>query len=79
MSLSYWGFTSYLEVGSERYGFSNADHQTVPRVNTELCDISKYFQKFLYHYGYCKEITKCTEFNKCDYVWKLTWVENQVK
>jgi len=26
MSFSYWGFTSYLEVSSERYGFSNADH-----------------------------------------------------
>jgi len=24
---SYWGFISQLEVGSERYGFSNADHQ----------------------------------------------------
>jgi len=29
MSFSYWGFTSYLEDRSERYGFSNADRQTV--------------------------------------------------
>jgi len=29
MTFSYWGFTSYLDVGSEKYGFSNADHQTV--------------------------------------------------
>jgi len=26
---SYWGFTSYLEVGSERYRFSNSNHQAV--------------------------------------------------
>jgi len=74
MIFSYWGLTSYLEVRSERYGFSNADHQTVTWVNTELCDIWKYFQKFLYNYGYCKGITKCNEFNKFDYVQKLTWV-----
>jgi len=29
MRFSYWDFTSYLEVGSERYGFSNVGHQTV--------------------------------------------------
>jgi len=29
MSFAYWGFTSYFEVGSESYGFSNADHQMV--------------------------------------------------
>jgi len=29
MNVSYWGLTSYLEVRSERYGFSNADHQMV--------------------------------------------------
>jgi len=40
---SYWGFTSHLEARSERYGFSNADHQTVTLANIELCDISKYF------------------------------------
>jgi len=27
--LSYWDFTSHLEVESERYGFSNTDHQTI--------------------------------------------------
>jgi len=68
MRFSYWGFTSYLEVGSERYGFSNVDHQTVTWVNTELCGIWKYFQKFPYNYGYCKEITKFSEFNKFVYV-----------
>ena len=51
MSFSYMGFTSYLEVRSERYGFSYADHQMVTWVNTELCDIWKYFHKFLYNYG----------------------------
>jgi len=56
MRFSYWGLTSYLEVRSERYGFSNAYHQTVTWVNTELCDIWKYFQKFLYNDGYCKGI-----------------------
>jgi len=29
MIFSYWDFTSYVEASSERYGFSNADHQTV--------------------------------------------------
>jgi len=29
MRFSYWGFKSHLEVMSERYGFSNADHQMV--------------------------------------------------
>ena len=76
VSFSYWGFTSDLDVGSERCGFSKTDHQTVTGVNIELCDIWKYFQKFLYNYGYCKEIAKCSEFNKFDYVQKLTWVEN---
>ena len=63
MSFSYWGFTSYLEVRSERYEFSNADHQAVTFENP--------FRSF---YGNYKKITKCSEFNKFDYVQKLTWV-----
>jgi len=29
MSFSSWGFISYLEIRNERYGFFNADNQTV--------------------------------------------------
>ena len=37
-------------------------------------DIWKYYQEFLYNYGYCKEITKFSEFMNFDYVQKLKWI-----
>ena len=46
MKFSYWGFISHLEVGSERYGFSNADHQTVTWVNAEIVTFENIFRSF---------------------------------
>ena len=70
MIYSYWGLTSSLEIGRKRYRFSNAYHQAATFENI--------FQKSLYNYVYCKEIIKCSEVNKFDYVQKLIWVENRV-
>ena len=36
-------------------------------------DIWKYYQEFLYNYGYCKKIAKFSERNNFDNVQKLTW------
>jgi len=44
MSFPYWDFTSYLEVESERYGFSNADHQAVTWVNTKIVTFENIFR-----------------------------------
>ena len=38
------------------------------------CEIWKYYQEFLYNYGYCKEITKFSEFNNFHFIQKLTLV-----
>lgn len=57
-------------IGGKSYGFSDADHQAATFENI--------FQKSLYNYVYCKEILKCSEVNKFDYVQKLIWVENRV-
>jgi len=34
----------------------------------------KYYPKSLHNYGYCKEITKFSEFKNLHFVYKLTWV-----
>ena len=36
-------------------------------------DIRKYYQKFLYNYEYCKEITRFSEFNKFDQGMEAYW------
>jgi len=56
MSFSYWGFKSYLEVRSERYGFSNADHQTVTWVNTEIVTFGNIFRSFYIIMGIVRKL-----------------------
>jgi len=56
MSFSYWGFTSYLEVGRERYGFSNADHQLMTWVNTEIMTSGNIFRSFYIIMGIARKL-----------------------
>ena len=56
MSFSYWGSTSYLEVGSESYGFSNVNHQTVIWVNTEIVIFGNIFRSFYVIMGIVRKL-----------------------
>ena len=66
---SYWGFIARLEVGGERHGFSKVDLQMVINMRSERNHgIWKYYQEFPHNDGYCKQITKFSEFNKFQFV-----------
>ena len=56
MKFSYWGFISHLEVGSERYGFSNADHLSVTWVNAEIETFENIFRSFYIIMGIARKL-----------------------
>ena len=56
MSFSYWGFISQLEVGSERYGFTNANHQTITWVNIEIVAFKNIFRSFYIIKGIARKL-----------------------
>ena len=56
MSFSYWGFISHLEFGSERYGFSNANHQSVTWVNAEIETFENIFRSFYIIMGITRKL-----------------------
>ena len=56
MRFSYWGFTSYLEVESERYGFSNIDYQTVAWINIEIVTFGSIFRSFYIIMGIARKL-----------------------
>jgi len=64
VNFSYWDFIAQSEIEGERYEFSKV-HLLMEERNHYIW---KYFQEFLYNYGYCEEITKFGEFNDFDYV-----------
>ena len=56
VSFTYWGFTSYLEGGSERYEFSNADHQTITWMNTEIVTSGNILRSFCIIMGIARKL-----------------------
>ena len=82
MSFSYWGFISRLKVGSERYGFSKVDNQTVLWRKKEIMTFGNIIRSF-YIIMSIEEITRFSEFNKFDWCmeaylgWKIELNEHE--
>ena len=79
MSFSYWSFPSCLEIRSERYGFSNADHQTVTWVNTEIVRFGNIFRSFYIIVGIARKLQSVVSLTSLIMYRSLLGFENRVK
>jgi len=75
MRFSYWGCISQLEVGSERYGFSKVDHQTVIWRKKEIVAFGKIIRSFYIIMSIARKLQGLVSSTCLISVWKLTWVE----
>ena len=64
-----------MEVGSERYGFSNADHQLVTWVNTEIVTFENIIRSFHIIMSIARKLQGLVSSASLISVWKPIWVE----
>jgi len=79
MSFSCWGFTSYLEIGSEWYGFSNANHQIVTWMNTEIVTFGNIFRSFYIIMGIARKLQSVLSLTSLTMYRSLLGYEKRVK
>ena len=79
LCFSYWGFTSYLEVGSERYGFSNGGYQMVTWVNIETVIFGSIFRSLYIIMGIARKLQNVVSLTSLFMYRSLLGFENWVK